>query len=171
MKTNDIIILPYDTQWKFNFLDIKHEIEEQLKDLILGIEHIGSTSVEGMYAKPCIDLDVIIKDYAVFDIVVKKLAEIGYVHEGDLGIKDREAFTYNNKEHLQKHHLYVCPKHSKELHRHIIFRDYLKQNKDAANEYSKAKQEASLLFPNDINKYIEYKSTCIEKLYKQCGLK
>ena len=91
-----------DNEGEFNFLDIKHEIEEQLKDLILGIEHIGSTSVEGMYAKPCIDLDVIIKDYSVFDIVVKKLALIGYIHEGNLGIKDREAFTYNNKEHLQK---------------------------------------------------------------------
>ena len=89
------------------FEKIKSEIEKAIGDLIIGIEHVGSTSVEGMSAKPCIDVDVIIKDYPVFDAVVESLKEIGYIHEGDLGIKDREAFKYSGKEHLQMHHLYV----------------------------------------------------------------
>ena len=123
-----------------------------------------------MSAKPCIDIDVIIKDYTVFDAVVSKLASIGYIHEGDLGIKDREAFKYTDKPHLMTHHLYVCPQNSEELHRHIIFRDFLRSNADAVNKYSSVKETAAELFPNDIDKYIEYKSSCIEELYKQCGL-
>ena len=138
---------------------------------MIAIEHVGSTSVEGMSAKPCIDIDIVIKDYSVFNEVVNKLESIGYIHEGDLGIKEREAFKYSEKPHLMKHHLYVCPQNSKELHRHITFRDFLKNNREAAKKYSKIKEQAALLFPNDIDKYIEYKSPCIEELYKQCGLK
>ena len=109
MRTKNVIVLPYDRTWNSSFEEIKREIESAIGDLILGIEHIGSTAVEGMSAKPCIDIDVIIKDYTIFDTVVRKLETIGYIHEGNLGIKDREAFKYLNKPHLQTHHLYVCP--------------------------------------------------------------
>ena len=68
------------------------------------------------------------------------------------------------------HHLYVCPKYSEELHRHITFRDFLRRNSEAVKEYGTIKEKAALLFPNDIEKYIEYKSPCIQELYKECGL-
>ena len=161
--------MPYDGAWKSAFEDIKTEIESALGELIIGIEHIGSTSVEGMSAKPCIDLDVVIEDYSVLDAVVAKLASIGYIHEGDLGIKDREAFKYADKPHLISHHLYVCPKASEELRRHITFRDYLRSHPDAVKKYSAVKEKAAELFPNDIDGYIKYKSPCIEELYKSCG--
>lgn len=171
MKTSKVIVVPYDSAWKSDFEKIKCEIESAVGGLIVGIEHVGSTSVEGLSAKPCIDIDVIIKDYSVFDEVLQKLSEIGYIHEGDLGIKGREAFKYSDKNHLKKHHLYVCPIDSEELHRHITFRDYLKAHSDAVKKYSRVKEEAARLFPDDIDKYIEYKSPCIEELYAVCGLK
>ena len=166
-----VVVMPYDKTWKSSFEEIKAEIENVIGDLIIGIEHVGSTSVEGLSAKPCIDIDVIIKDYSVFNDVVNKLATIGYIHKGNLGIKDREAFKYTDKPHLQKHHLYVCPQQSEELHRHITFRDFLRENPEAARKYGSVKETAAQLFPDDIDKYIEYKSPCIEELYKMCGLK
>ena len=87
-----------------------------------------------------------------------------------MGIKDREAFRYNNKPHLQYHHLYVCPLYSKELKRHITFRNYLRNNPKAIRRYSLIKEKGAQLYPNDIEKYIEYKTPIIEELYKQCGL-
>ena len=104
MRTKKVVVLPYDRAWKSAFEEIKAEIQCAIGDLVIGIEHVGSTSVEGMSAKPCIDIDVVIKDYTVFDAVACRLATIGYIHEGDLGIKDREAFQYSDKPHLQKHH-------------------------------------------------------------------
>ena len=171
MRTRKVVVLPYDASWQSAFEKIKDEIEEAIGDLILGIEHVGSTSVEGMSAKPCIDMDVIIKDYSVFAAVVDGLKAIGYIHEGDLGIKDREAFQYLNKPHLMMHHLYVCPYYSEELHRHITFRDFLRHNTEAVKQYSFVKQTAAELFPDEIDKYIEYKTPCIEELYSLCGLK
>jgi len=170
MKTKRVTVLPYDPKWKSDFEAIKSEIESAVGDLILGVEHVGSTSVEGMAAKPCIDMDVVIPDYSVFDAVVERLNAIGYIHEGDLGIRDREAFKYTDKPHLQTHHLYVCPQTSAELHRHITFRNFLRANPDAAQAYSAVKRQAAQLFPNDIDGYIAHKASCIEKLYKMCGL-
>ena len=171
MKTKKVIVLPYDVAWESAFEAIRAEIQTALGDLMLGIEHVGSTSVKGMSAKPCIDIDVVIRDYSVFDAVVQKLDAIGYIHEGDLGIKDREAFKYANKPHLMTHHLYVCPRDSEELHRHIAFRDFLRKNPEAVKKYSRVKETAAQLFPDSIDQYIEYKSPCIEELYKECGLK
>ena len=171
MRTRNVIVVPYDKAWKSAFEEIKREIESVIGDLIVGVEHVGSTSVEGLSAKPIIDIDVVIKDYSVFAAVVQKLETIGYIHEGNLGIKDREAFKYQNKPHLQKHHLYVCPQYSEELHRHVTFRDYLKNNREAVQKYSQVKETAAILFPDDIEKYIDYKTPCIEELYMCCGLK
>ena len=171
MRTKKVVVLPYDAAWQSDFEKIKGEIEEAIGDLIIGIEHVGSTSVEGMSAKPCIDIDVIITDYSVFAAVIDGLKSIGYIHEGVLGIKDREAFKYSGKEHLLTHHLYVCPQYSEELRRHIIFRDFLRSNSEAVKMYRLIKEKAAALFPNDIDGYIEYKSPCIEELYEQCGLK
>ena len=163
--------MPYDRTWKSAFEAIKRELEEAAGDLILGVEHVGSTSVEGMWAKPCIDLDVIIRDYSVFDTLVGRLKQIGYIHEGDLGIRGREAFRYLDKPHLHTHHLYVCPQDSRELHRHIAFRDFLRSHPDAVREYSRVKENAAQLFPEDIDQYMKYKTSCIEVLYMQCGLR
>ena len=171
MKTKKVIVLPYDAAWESAFEAIRAEIQTALGDLMLGIEHVGSTSVKGMSAKPCIDIDVVIRDYSVFDAVVQKLDAIGYIHEGDLGIQDREAFKYADKPHLMTHHLYVCPRDSEELHRHIVFRDFLRENPEAVKKYSRVKETAAQLFPDSIDQYIEYKSLCIEELYRECGLK
>ena len=171
MQTAKVIVTPYDKAWKSDFEAIRIELAAALGGLAIGIEHVGSTSVEGLSAKPCIDIDVVIKDYSVFDEVVGRLAAIGYIHEGNLGIKDREAFKYSDKPHLQKHHLYVCPQNSEELRRHITFRDFLKSNPEAVRAYGSVKEAAARLFPNDIDGYIRYKTPCIEELYRQCDLK
>ena len=170
MQTKKVTVLPYDRRWKVAFEAIRQELESALGELALRVEHVGSTSVEGLSAKPCIDIDLVIKDYTVLDAVVKRLACIGYFHEGDLGIAGREAFRYTDKPHLQMHHLYVCPQTSEELRRHVVFRDYLRNHPEAVERYSRVKEEAAMLFPNDIDGYMKHKSPCIEELYAACGL-
>ncbi|SKA66095.1 GrpB domain, predicted nucleotidyltransferase, UPF0157 family [Eubacterium uniforme] len=165
-----VVVEPYNKEWKSDFIAIRDELDAVLKDIVLKIEHVGSTSVEGLSAKPVIDIDVVIKDTTVLPDVISALQTIGYFHEGDLGIPGREAFKYEGKEHLRKHHLYVCSQDSEELKRHITFRDYLRSNPDAVEEYSKIKEEAANLYSWDIDKYIEHKSPVIEMIYKRIGL-
>ena len=170
MNTKHIVVMPYDCSWENSFEDIKKELQAALGDTALRIEHVGSTSVKGMSAKPIIDIDVVIRDYTQFETVRSRLESIGYQHEGDLGISGREAFRYDGKEHLQKHHLYVCPADSPELRKHIAFRDYLRLHPEAVSEYSRIKEEAAALHPFDIDGYMRYKSPFIENILEIIGL-
>ena len=165
-----VIVQSYDESWKTDFIAIRDELDAALKDLALRIEHVGSTSVEGLSAKPIIDIDVVIRDRSVLPEVISALGRIGYTHEGDLGIPGREAFKYEGKDHLRKHHLYVCAQDSEELKRHLAFRDYLRSHPEAASEYGRIKEEGAALYPYDIDRYIEHKSPFIENVYKQLEL-
>lgn len=167
MGTKYVVVLPYDEAWKKDFEEIKAELMAVLDGLVLSVEHVGSTSVPGLAAKPIIDIDVIIEDTDCFEKVKTALETIGYQHEGDLGIPGREAFKYHGKEHLRKHHLYVCAKDSDELKRHLSFRDYLRTHPEAVKEYGRIKEEGARLYPNDIDSYIEYKAPFIENIYEQ----
>ena len=196
MAIRNIVVLPYDKKWQQDFLAIKKELavalgmvseQEELalsteqedgtpgmvsehRPLALAIEHVGSTSVEGLAAKPIIDIDVVVASCDV-EAAIQALAGIGYNHEGNLGIPGREAFGYSGKEHLREHHLYLCPEDSPELKRHLAFRDYLREHPQAVEEYSRIKLEAAALFPHDIDGYINHKSPVIERIYKELGLK
>ena len=149
-----VVVQSYNKTWADDFVKIRDELKNVLKDLALRIEHVGSTSVEGLSAKPIIDIDVVIQDRSDLPKVISALQKIGYSHEGDQGISGREAFKYEGKEHLRKHHLYVCALDANELKRHIAFRDYLRSNPDAVAEYSRIKEEGAKLYPWDIDKYI-----------------
>lgn len=165
-----VIVVPYNEQWKNDFEIIKRYLLTAVNDTVICIEHIGSTAVEGLSAKPIIDIDIVIKDYSLFDKVVERLATLGYIHEGNLGIKDREAFDYRGSTDLPKHHLYVCPEDSAELRRHIALRDYLRNNPEAVTRYSRIKEEGAKIFPDSIDDYIKYKAPCIEELYEKIQL-
>lgn len=168
MKTKHVIVEDYNPEWKNEFERIKNELLIVLSGKINSIEHVGSTSVEGLAAKPIIDIDVVIDKN--FEEVKKELKSIGYIYEGDLGISGREAFGYENKSHLMTHHLYVCNKDNEELYRHIVFRDYLRQHKEDIDKYSSIKKEMALKYPEDIDSYIEGKQSVILDIYKKCSL-
>lgn len=80
MRTKDIVVLPYQKEWKEDFQAIARELQIALGELALSIEHVGSTSVEGLAAKPIIDIDVVIARGS-FSQVKKSLAAISYSHE------------------------------------------------------------------------------------------
>lgn len=170
MRTENVVVTAYQHQWKQDFETIRQRIETAIGPWILSVEHVGSTAVEGLSAKPIIDIDVVMADEADFPKIVTSLARLGYEHEGDLGIKGREAFRYNSRPDWPEHHLYVCPAHSKELHRHLTFRDYLRTHPEAVERYSLVKEAAATAFPHDIDAYMARKSTCIAEFYRACGL-
>ena len=155
MITKHIVVEPFDEHWRLDFLKIQNELTDALGQLAISIEHVGSTSVQGLSAKPIIDIDVVIKDYNALKDTISALEKIGYQYEGDLGIPGREAFRYDGKDHLKKHHLYVCPADSPELKRHIAFRNYLRTHPDAVRKYSLIKEEGAKKYPDDIERYIE----------------
>jgi len=166
----NIVVVPYDVNWVREFEKIKAEILPFIEDMISSIEHVGSTSVEGLYAKPIIDMNIVIGDNGLLPAIIQRLAQAGYTHVGDLGISGREAFKYANKSHLMAHHLYVCPKHSMEHKQQVTFRNHLRLHPDDCERYSKIKIEMAAKFPHDIDGYINGKQPVILEIYEKCGL-
>ena len=155
----NIVVVPYNSDWENEFERIKSELVSMLSDII-SVEHVGSTSVPGLYAKPIIDIDIVIEKEN-FDKVKEQLAKAGYFHVGDLGIIGREAFKYQDKSHLMEHHLYVCDKDSDELRRHLALRDFLRDNVEYCKKYSDIKLEMAIKYPHDIDAYILGKQSVI----------
>ena len=158
-----MLIQKYNPIWIDNFEKIKTEIQKALFDIEIKIEHIGSTSVIGLSAKPIIDIDLIYYHSIDFEKIKKGLSEIGYFHNGDQGIPQREAFKRNDSiekpsflDNL-KHHLYVCPVESEELQRHLFFRDFLRKNDWARKEYENLKFELAKEVDQDRKEYAALK--------------
>lgn len=169
-----IEIEKYDFKWEEVFKELKSVLETEISFPLESIEHIGSTSVKGLSAKPIIDLDIVIKNDELFPRVIKELEKLGYYYEGDLGIVGREAFA--RRDHKvpwdgsgkvwMEHHLYVCSKENQELKRHIAFRDYLRENPDAAAEYEVLKKKLSIS-SIDRSAYTEAKGEFINSILKK----
>ncbi|WP_457557327.1 GrpB family protein [Candidatus Harpocratesius sp.] len=168
MCPKSVIVVPYDPNWPEWFGKIKNYFLPALGSLTLAIEHVGSTSVPGLAAKPIIDVDIVIHREN-FLKVREKLEQLGFIHEGDFGIHDREAFKPISKEiesKLPPLHLYVCPEDSEELHRHINFREYLKDHPSISARYGAVKIESAKKYPFDIDAYISAKSPIIQEIYE-----
>ena len=170
MKTSEVVVLPYDKNWEFEFEKIKDQLIKALDDIIIGIEHVGGTSVKGLVGNPIIDIDIIIPTYNCFNIVIKRLNRIGYTYKGSFKLEEIEAFKYTGTQSFMTHNLYVYTRKSKELKKQLLLRNYLNSNKEATENYMKIKIRASKLFPNDINKYREYKNLFILELCKEINL-
>lgn len=163
-KTRVIEVVPYNPDWKNEFMKIKTIIYSFVGDLIMGIEHVGSTSVEGLSAKPIIDIDVVISSYVILPDIIESLAKEGYMHEGNMGIEGREAFKRTYDDGFMKYHLYVCPQDGKGYLEHIALRDYLRSNEGARNEYGALKYRLAEKYRCDIDNYIDGKTEFIKRI-------
>ena len=140
------------------FSKIKYEIEIALKGVDFTIEHVGSTSVPNLDSKPIIDIDIIYSTPIDFEKIKLELEKIGYYHNGNQGIEDREVFKRYDKpinEILDsiKHHLYVSSTHSKALKRHLLSRNFLRNNDWARIKYQQMKYELAEKANQDRKKY------------------
>jgi GrpB-like predicted nucleotidyltransferase (UPF0157 family) len=141
-------IIPYNPAWPLIFEGLKGVYARALGPLALAIEHVGSTAVPGLAAKPIIDIDVVIPSPDVLPEIIRLLATLGYRHQGDLGVPGREAFAGEGVDEVPRdgtgrywpvHQLYICAADSDELHRHLQFRDWLRTHPVRAAEYSRLK--------------------------------
>ena len=160
MGTNDLVLIQdYDPTWPGVFSKLAARVRSGLGGLLLTVEHIGSTAVPGLAAKPIIDLDVVLVSAADLPEAIRLLAAIGYVHEGDLGIPGREAFRCPPGE--PRHHLYVLTGGAKELRRHLAFRDALRASEDLRNKYAALKRLLAEAQTDDRSAYTKSKESFI----------
>lgn len=159
---NPVIVLDYDPNWPGLFQSLRKRIADALGDMAVAIEHVGSTAVPDLAAKPIIDIDVLLASETTLSVAIERLASLGYIHRGNLGVPEREAFLapVNNP----PHHLYVCPPSSAEFRRHIAFRDYLRAHPEDAKIYGDLKRALAERFRDDRSGYNTAKAEFVTEL-------
>jgi GrpB-like predicted nucleotidyltransferase (UPF0157 family) len=161
MSAEPVIIAPYDPTWPRIFEALRLRIEAALGPVAQAVEHVGSTAVPGLAAKPVIDIDVVIGCDSALPAAIERLAAIGYAHQGEKGIAGRHAFAAPPD--LPRHHLYVCAETTPELRRHLAFRDRLRADADLAAAYGALKQGLAARYGADREGYTEAKTAFIER--------
>lgn len=164
---NILVVEDYNESWPEQFNELKDLLWPAVKDLAIGIEHVGSTSVPGLSAKPIIDVDVITSKKSLL-IVIGRIEQLGYEHLGDLGIEGREAFKAPDGS--VPHHLYVCLEDCLALRNHILFRNYLRENREKREAYSRLKKDLVFRFGNSVEEYTKRKTDFILSVLALAGI-
>lgn len=157
-----IEVAPYDPAWPVEFARLKESLLAIVGGLCIGIEHVGSTSVPGLAAKPILDIDIVISSRLVFPAVRDALHAAGYIHRGNLEIPGRESFQ--RPPGTYPHHLYVCSADTPNLHDHLVLRDTLRARPDLRDRYAAIKREMAALHRHDIDAYIDGKGPLIAEI-------
>jgi GrpB-like predicted nucleotidyltransferase (UPF0157 family) len=160
------LVVEYDPQWVEEFEALAVVLAQAFGSLANNIYHVGSTAIPGMIAKPVLDIDLELAPGVDVATATKILASLGYEYEGDLGIPDRYAYRNASpavpfsecRTVWMHHHLYVCPYHSAELARMLLFRDKLRNSAELRKEYMEIKQDVLQLAKGVRQVYVDEKA-------------
>jgi GrpB-like predicted nucleotidyltransferase (UPF0157 family) len=168
----------YNPEWKSEFESLKQLLASELAGCDVEIQHVGSTAIPGLTAKPILDIDIIIASEPLLGPIAAKLKALGYINKGEQGIPGRFAFRQSSNlipnttssRIWQAHHLYVCFSDSLALKNHLTFREALLKDKKLAERYGQLK--AALIADPETTKetYTRSKTDFILFVLAQAGL-
>lgn len=155
-------VVAYRAEWPIEFSRVERQLRAALDRVpVSSIEHVGSTSVPGLAAKPILDVDIIVERPNV-GTAIAALEAAGYVHRGDLGVTDREAFTAPDADPAR--HVYLCVSGTLHLRNHLAVRDVLRRDAGLRERYAEVKNALADDPSMDIDTYISRKSVVLQEV-------
>lgn len=155
-------VVDYDPVWPALFDSECRLLHDALGHVVVAIDHVGSTAVPGLAAKPIIDILMEVTDLEAFDSVDQHMMSIGYTPKGEFGIPGRRYFQKGGD--ARTHHLHAFQSGDFNLIRHLAFRDYLRAHPDAARQYSELKRAVAAACGNDLGRYCDGKDAYVKRL-------
>ena len=165
--TREIVVADYNPGWPEWFERIRAYVWPAVEHIALRIDHVGSTSVEGLAAKPIIDIDIVVADNAKVRPVIDALVALGYEWEGDGGVPGRQAFDTSGHPALPPHHLYLVVENNKAHLDHVLLRDLLRADPQQRRRYAELKRTNVELAQGDIDVYTAAKAHFVADLLTQ----
>jgi len=156
-----IEVVSYDPNWKNTFETEKVILAKAIGRNAVKIDHIGSTSVVGLSAKPVIDILIEVTDLTDLDTENKTIAALGYIVKGENGIPGRRYFQKGGNQ--RSHHVHAFQSNDIHLLRHRAFKEYLIAHPIIASAYGEIKEEAVAKSDNNIDFYMALKNNFIQK--------
>ncbi|GID97544.1 GrpB family protein [Amorphoplanes digitatis] len=157
-----VVIEDYDPGWADRFAAARRSIREVLGELVVGVEHVGSTSVPGLAAKPIVDIDLLVTDVADESGYLPALATLGY------RLLLREPWWHGHRmlvSAAEDVHLHVWPPEAPEPVRHRLFRDWLRAHPDDLDLYAATKRRLARETAERPGDYSLAKNAVIDDIY------
>ena len=167
--TRKVEVVPHNPNWHSLFETESKQITLALGKNVIATHHIGSTSIETIYAKPIIDILVEVSSIAKVELENLAMQLLGYECLGEFGIKDRRFFLKDNLTGIRTHHIHVFEVDSVQVQRHLVFRDYLNAHPEDAQAYCGLKRLLASKYPLDIEKYMEGKNGFIQEIDRKAA--
>jgi GrpB-like predicted nucleotidyltransferase (UPF0157 family) len=162
-------VVPHNPDWHSLFETESKQITIALGENFVAIHHIGSTSIETLYAKPIIDILVEVSSITKVDEQNSSMQLLGYQCMGEFGIKERRFFLKDNPDGIRTHHIHVFEVGSAQIARHLAFRDYLNVQIEDALTYSSLKRSLAEKYPHDIKGYMDGKHDFIQEIDRKAA--
>lgn len=159
-----IVVADYSPEWPRWFEQVNAYVWPAVSDFAVRIDHVGSTAVPGIAAKPIIDVDVVVASEEEVQEAVDRLRGIGYMWRGEMGVPGRQAFKAPTGSGLPEHHLYVVVENSKAHLDHWLLRDLLRRDADARARYAALKRKNAELARDDMEVYTDAKADLVTEL-------
>ena len=163
LSSNNVLLQPYQDEWARLFEQEHERLRAAIGDFVLDIQHIGSTSIPGIPAKPILDIGVAVENFEEASRCIAPLEALGYSYRGENGIPRRHYFVKGTTD-SRTHHLHINEIQSSDWQQQIAFRDALRQDAALAQEYAALKLRLAKQFPTDRVAYTEGKSSFISRI-------
>jgi GrpB-like predicted nucleotidyltransferase (UPF0157 family) len=168
LSDDAIIVIPYDPAWRDLFVESAGPMREALGDVALRIDHIGSTSIPGIAAKPIVDILISVATFEPFDKIEKPLNSVGYVWRPENTDKSKRYFR--EMEGMRRTHLHVHLNGSWGQQFVLLFRDYLRQHPEDRRRYEAVKYALAKKYRyGERLKYVEGKSPIIWEIMQRAN--
>ena len=165
LKRGIVELEDYNSNWKNEYEKEEKLLKEVLKDDIIEIEHVGSTSIPGLKAKPVIDIIVVINSLSDIDKIEEKLKRYDYENRGHQGVDDRFFFA-KGKEDARTHYIHFVEPKSKTYYNLTYFKRYLLEHPEYIKKYGDLKQELATIYKDERPKYTNGKNEFITNVIK-----
>ncbi|OAI41128.1 hypothetical protein AYO38_04395 [bacterium SCGC AG-212-C10] len=162
--TREIVVEEYSEAWPAWFAQICDVVWPAVSDVALRIDHVGSTSVPGLAAKPIIDMDIVVADERGVQPVIERLSGIGYRWRGELGVIGRHSFKSIGESPLPEHHLYLVVENNRAHLDHWLLRDLLRSDAEARERYAALKRQNAADSNGDMDRYVAKKAKLVAEL-------
>ncbi|WP_144557648.1 GrpB family protein [Bacillus pumilus] len=164
LPRGEVFLVPWSIEWVKEFESEKKRIIEVIGKYIVDVHHIGSTAVNGLSAKPIIDIAIEIDFFLEGQQCVSALQGLGYSYRGTNVLPERHYF---NKGEPRTHQIHMYQTGNRYLLEQLNFRDYLRSNELVRNEYEQLKLNLSSLNKNDKHKYAEGKTIFVQSILER----
>jgi GrpB-like predicted nucleotidyltransferase (UPF0157 family) len=162
-------LVSYDPEWQQLFEVEKNALESVLGDSLIAVEHIGSTAVPGIKAKPILDLMVAIKSLDAWERIREPLSTLGYEFRTDFRKEHGHILFVKGPEECRTHYLKVTECNSDFWTEHVLFRDYLISHPEYRDEYQRIKESLLEAYGGDRAPYTKGKEVFVKRVLNLAG--